>query len=97
MYRIHRLRLGIQPLKPGYEEVLIEPKMLWLHSCEGKLRTPRGDIQVYLTALDGRFLLNVLLPCPTYTEVVLPNGSRAVYEAAEKIDVVWEMDVRLCG
>jgi hypothetical protein len=39
--------LGVKPTSPGYEAYVIEPSLGGLQWMEGKVPTPKGDINVY--------------------------------------------------
>lgn len=47
IYLLGKYYLGVKPLSPGYETYLIEPTLGGLLWIEGKVPTPKGDVQVY--------------------------------------------------
>ncbi len=74
-----RYVLGIRPLKPQYEEVLIQPldfadKLEW---AGGHLTTDRGEIAVRWSRAPGSYELRVKLPGNVTAQVALPAGAAA--------------------
>lgn len=61
--------LGVRPVKPGFEEVVVEPNLGNLEWAEGSVPTPKGVIRVKHTrGSEGRII----------TELQLPDGIRQV-------------------
>lgn len=46
IYLLGKYYLGVKPIKPGYEEYVIEPNLGGLEWMEGKVPTPRGDVSI---------------------------------------------------
>ncbi|MBO4367533.1 MAG: alpha-rhamnosidase [Clostridia bacterium] len=46
VYLMGRYYLGVRPVKPGYEEYIVEPCTEGLGDIEGSVPTPKGDIRV---------------------------------------------------
>lgn len=64
---LSRYVLGVRPLKPGFEEVVVEPCLGTLEWAEGSVPTPKGPIHVKHRRLpDGKI----------DTELHLPDGVR---------------------
>jgi hypothetical protein len=55
--------LGVQPSKPGWEEILVAPHPSGLAWARGKVPTPFGDVAVAWEKSD-RFMLTVTVPRP---------------------------------
>lgn len=72
--------LGVMPLKPGYEEVGIQPTLCGLHWAKGRVPTPHGMVRVSWKNAHNRFSMNVSIP-PKLTGVVripsAPSGDHA--------------------
>lgn len=67
---------GIQPLSPGFEEILIEP-MIITSSASAKVKIPCGEIKVAWQKIAYSFNLDLEKSCPGKTEFFLPfNKSR---------------------
>lgn len=49
IYLLGKYYLGVKPVKPGYEEFLIEPSLGGLKWMEGSVPTPAGDISLRMT------------------------------------------------
>lgn len=55
--------LGVRPVKPGFEEVVVEPHLGRLESVEGTVPTPRGVIEVSHTRMpDGKVKTTIHAP-----------------------------------
>lgn len=67
--------LGARPLKPGWEEVLIEPHPSGLKWCYGVVPTPQGEIRIHWKQEKGKpFEISVELPKGVKALVKLPDG-----------------------
>jgi alpha-L-rhamnosidase len=71
--------LGVRPLAPQYEEVLIKPLSFGpkLRQASGTVPTDRGDIGVSWERIDGRFRMAVTLPVNVQARVYLPPCGHA--------------------
>lgn len=65
IYLLGKYYLGIQPVKAGYNEFVINPALGGLKWMEGSVPTPHGDIKLYMdtktikvTATEGKGYLN---------------------------------------
>lgn len=54
--------LGIKPIAPGFEKVLIDPHPCGLESAEGTVPTPKGNIGVRWQKQDGKIEIFAKLP-----------------------------------
>jgi alpha-L-rhamnosidase len=63
--------LGVQPAKPGWEEIMIAPHSAGLAWARGKVPTPFGDVAVAWENAE-RFVITVTVPRPA--RVCLPVG-----------------------
>ncbi len=66
IYLIGRYFLGVEPVKPGYEEFSITPNLGGLKWMEGTVPTPNGEISLYVNdkeikvkASEGKGYLNI--------------------------------------
>lgn len=75
LYEFVACGLGIKPEAPGFDVVRIEPKMLWLRSCEGSVHTRHGTITVSWTETDGVFSIRLQTQRPVPVVCVLPDGA----------------------
>lgn len=75
LYEFVACGLGIKPEAPGFDVVRIEPKMLWLRSCEGSVHTRHGTITVSWTETDGIFSIRLQTQRPVPVVCVLPDGA----------------------
>jgi alpha-L-rhamnosidase len=71
--------LGIQPLKPGYEEVRIQPidcgdRLAW---AKGSIMTDRGPVSVHWKKTAGSYGLRVGIPVNATATLSVPRGSSA--------------------
>jgi hypothetical protein len=49
IYLLGKYYLGIKPLSPGYETYLVEPNLGGLEWMQGKVPTPGGEVQLYVS------------------------------------------------
>ena len=75
----YRYILGVRPLKPQYEEVLIQPldftnKLNW---AKGKITTDRGPIAVHWKSSAGSYTLHVDIPVNITARIAVPRGTGA--------------------
>ncbi len=68
---ISRYLLGVRPLTPGYEKLLIAPQPGSLQSAQAKVPTPRGPVMIRFQN-EARFVLEVEIPPGTSAKVSLP-------------------------
>lgn len=72
-YLLSRYVLGIAPLKPGFDEVLIAPQLCGLNRAAGTWPSPRGDIEVEWARNDTAFRLECRLPRGLTGKIILPS------------------------
>ena len=70
-----RYILGIRPLKPQYEEVLIQPldcgdKLEW---ARGHIETDRGKISVHWKLAPKGYGLQVMIPANVTARIAVPR------------------------
>ncbi|MBN2164440.1 MAG: family 78 glycoside hydrolase catalytic domain [Pontiellaceae bacterium] len=85
-----RYILGIRPLAPQYEEVLIQPLDCGsdLDWAKGHITTDRGPIYVHWKLLPEGYALQVTLPANVIARIALPKGSSSrfsVYLDGKKV------------
>ena len=74
--------LGAKPLRPGWEEIVLEPHPAGLAWARGVVPTPRGEIRI---EWDLRENLSLILKVPSKTRVIVPAPwSRSV--TAHRLD-----------
>lgn len=82
---------GIDWLKPGFKEILLQPKpdesLQW---ASRTYHTPYGDVKSNWVKEDGKFRLEVEIPCNTRGRVVMPNGD--VFEVGSG-NYAYEQDI----
>ncbi len=55
--------LGVRPVKPGFDEVVVEPNLGNLEWAEGSVPTPKGIIKVrHIRGADGKIATDLQLP-----------------------------------
>lgn len=52
IYLLGKYYLGVKPTAPGYANYVVEPNLGGLEWMEGKVPTPDGDIEVYISATE---------------------------------------------
>lgn len=76
---------GIQPLKPGFKEILIQPTPGGsLTYAKATHESPQGMIVSEWSVKNGRFVLKVTAPKGTPTTVKLPDGSTQRFNGGMK-------------
>jgi len=74
LYELPRKFLGVQPLSPGYEKIVIQPKALFLNDFSGEVPTPKGNVKVNWKVEAGKFKIEG--NTPVLSDVILPDGSK---------------------
>lgn len=77
LYGYVRYILGVQPLKPQFEEVRIKPLSFGsaLPSASGTVATDRGDLEVSWDRDTERFQLRVSIPVNMSAKIHVPRGT----------------------
>ena len=73
LHELPRKFLGVQPLLPGYEKVVIQPKAFYVKKISGSVPTPHGDVSVRWEINNGVFSIEGNTPISA--EVILPDGT----------------------
>ncbi len=69
-YHLYKILLGVQPLSPGFRQVIIAPHPASTEKLAGEVPTPYGNIQVNLSRMTGNRL---------YARVFLPTGTKGFF------------------
>ena len=75
LYEYPRMLLGVQPAKPGWEEIIVRPYAIGVEQLSGTVPTPKGDVTVSWRMENDRMHVEVDAPVPVK---VVANGR--VYE-----------------
>ena len=75
LYEYPRMLLGVQPAKPGWEEIIVRPYAIGVEQLSGTVPTPKGDVTVSWRMENDRMHVEVDAPVPVK---VVANG--CVYE-----------------
>lgn len=54
VYLFGKYLLGVKPTAPGYQSYLVEPSLAGLEWIEGKVPTPKGNIELYMSEKEIR-------------------------------------------
>lgn len=84
LYELMSCYIGIKPLEPGFEKVLIKPIGTWLTQCSAEVTTPKGIIKARYTIAENEIKLYVTLPEIIETVVEMPNGEIYIFNADSK-------------
>ena len=72
---LHQHIAGIRKLAPGYEKILIQPDMdRRITSAKGSYNSVYGLISCDWKKENGKFAMDVTIPCGTSAQIVLPNS-----------------------
>jgi len=74
--------LGVRPLEPGYAKVLVAPKIGDLTWAQGRVPTPRGDVEVYWRR-PGNTEFEVEVTSPVKARIELPVRGKAKIESGK--------------
>ncbi len=80
---IPRWILGVQPLKPGCEAILISPHPGNLSRARGRVPTVRGPVEVDFSLNKGIFELEVEIPGNVQARIEVPSGERILLDDKE--------------
>jgi hypothetical protein len=76
---IARYVLGVRPLKPGFSEVLIQPRLgKTLQFAKGVVPTIRGPIELSMRQHEREMDVSLQIPAGINATVLLPTTSTAV-------------------
>jgi alpha-L-rhamnosidase len=70
---ISRYLLGVRPLEPGFEKVLIQPQTASLRNVQGKVPTIRGPIFIKIENQGQRYFIDVEIPANMTAKIGLPG------------------------
>lgn len=81
-----RFVLGVQPLRPGWAEALIQPHPGDLLDAKGRIPTPRGEIAIAWTR-GKTFGLHIAVPRGVFAKVTLPAvpGATGVWIGGKQV------------
>ena len=66
---------GIEPLKPGFEEITIAPKLNLLKFASFKVPTVRGSVFINWEKNEDTYQLSLTVPSNTKARLRLPDGT----------------------
>jgi hypothetical protein len=58
LYEFTTRFLGVRPLAPGWEEILIEPKAFFIKEIQGVVHTPKGDVMIQCQTKEEKLILS---------------------------------------
>ncbi len=71
--------LGVQPLSPGWEKILIQPQCLSFPEFSGSVITPKGIVTLSWKNECGKFSIQGRVPDGVPFELCLPDGTGQLY------------------
>lgn len=77
--------LGVQPERPGFAHIRIQPRIDHLEHAEGQVVTPKGIVKVSWTKKDNVFAIRIDGPESVPLTLVLPNGEVKAFKATNGI------------
>jgi len=84
-YFITRSILGVQPARPGFEKILIQPQITLLKKAHGIVPTPHGNITITWNTHKGICHLDLSWPNGTPVQIVLPKSTEKVTYSTDKL------------
>lgn len=88
LYEFTRGILGVSPLVPGWEKILIEPKCFYIKGLKGKVITPKGIVQVEFKKEEEVFRITGKAPQDTELVLRLPGNIEQVYPKGGVFDMI---------
>ena len=73
LYEFPACILGVKPLTPGFEQILIEPKLFVLEKVTGTVPTPVGDVKMSVKVKNRKYEINITLPKKAEAVIRLPD------------------------
>lgn len=86
---------GIEPLKPGYEEILIKPRSCSLKEINGVTNTKQGVVSVYIKKEENKLNINIDVPTKTLIAIEKVTDSPLITINNKKIYVDGKIKNRL--
>lgn len=79
LFEFTRCILGVRPLLPGWEKIMIKPETLSLADCSGTVITPKGMVKVAWEKKKDGFTIKGSVPEGVPFELHLPDGTTQIY------------------
>ncbi|MGN1192408.1 MAG: glycoside hydrolase family 78 protein [Dorea sp.] len=87
---------GINPLKPGYKEILIQPRFIkGMTSVDAAFDSPYGIIRSAWSCKDGKITIDITIPANTSACVILPEKEEKLQIGSGMWHYEYETDTRL--
>lgn len=87
---------GINPVKPGYKEILIKPGFIrGITSVDASFDSVYGVIRSAWSCKEGRITVDVTIPVNTTAEVVLPEKEGSLHLGSGSWHYEYETDTKL--
>lgn len=87
---------GINPVKPGYKEILIKPGFIkGITSVDASFDSVYGLIRSAWSCKEGRITVDVTIPANTTAEVILPEKNETLRLGSGSWHYEYETDTRL--
>jgi alpha-L-rhamnosidase len=75
LYHLHSKHLGVTPLEPGFNRVLIKPDLYDLTWIEGSIPSVKGDIKIRFEKCDELLNLSCVIPKNVVADILIPVDS----------------------
>lgn len=79
LYEFTRKFLGVNPLVPGWEKIVIEPKCFFVNDAKGEVITPKGIVQVEWKNENGELKISGKVPDNIPFVLKLPGNKEYMY------------------
>lgn len=87
---------GMNPLKPGYKEILIQPRFIkGITSVDASFDSVYGLIRSAWSCKDGKITVDVTIPANTTAQVYLPEKEEVLHLGSGSWHYEYETDTRL--
>jgi alpha-L-rhamnosidase len=88
LYDFTRCMLGVRPLRPGWEEILIQPVCTYITKISGCVATGKGPVHIDILNEDGHIHIRGDVPSGVPFRVLLPDGREFTYPNGGSFEVV---------
>ena len=87
---------GIRPLEPGYQKILIEPKLTHgMTEVKGRYESVYGAIESAWSCRDGKITVDIVIPPNTSAVIRLPEKAEAIHVGSGSYHYEYETETTL--
>ncbi len=84
IYLLGKYYLGVSPTKPGYETYTVQPQLGGLQWMQGKVPTPKGDIELYCSTTQIKIKAAAGVGTLRIESAMMPSGNNIIVKEISK-------------